>query len=156
MSGCQHEREILAAASEGWSEKESAHAAGCVECATAAQVDPWMKRFARINLREQVLPDPSLVWLKANLLRGNEQAVRATRPLDVVQLLSYLIVAGGWASLLTLRWDTIREWMASLTPSAIMHHAGSAPSLSLSFVTIVFVLSSMTVMLAMHTILAEE
>ncbi|HEX7707539.1 MAG TPA: hypothetical protein VF701_13875 [Thermoanaerobaculia bacterium] len=156
MSGCQHEREILTAASEEWSEQQIAHVAECVECAAAAQAGPWMKGFARINLREHVLPDPTLVWLKANLLRGNVQATRATRPLDVVQMLSYLIVAAGWAAVLTLRWDSIREWMVSLTPAAIVQQAGSAPSLSLSFITIVFVLASMTVMLAMHTILVED
>jgi hypothetical protein len=154
MIGCQHEREILSAISEEWNEQQRAHVAGCAECAAAARVDPWMKHFARINLRERGLPDPAFVWLKANLLRGNAQAARAARPLDVVQLLSYLIVAAGWAALLTSRWETIRQWMTSLTPAAIVQQASS--SVSMSFITIVFVLASMTVMLAMHTILAEE
>jgi hypothetical protein len=114
-----------------------------------------MERFSKISDREHILPDPSVVWLKAKLLQGTADAGRAARPLDVAQMLAYIVVAGGWAGLLTWRWHAVEAWLRSFTPTAIVT-ASRGGSLSMSFFALVFVLASMTVMLALHTILAEE
>ena len=34
------------------------------------QIDLWMKQFAAIDDRERVLPDPSVIWLKARVLQS--------------------------------------------------------------------------------------
>jgi hypothetical protein len=115
-----------------------------------------MDRFANISDREHILPDPSVVWLKAKLLQGTTDAGRAARPLDVVQMIAYVIVAGGWAGLLTWHWPAVERWLHSFTPAGIVTTAAAANSLSMSFFALVFVLASMTVVLALHTILAEE
>jgi hypothetical protein len=98
-----------------------------------------------------------VLWLKAKLLQGTVDVSRASRPLDIVQMLAYFVVAGGWAGLLTWRWNAVEAWMRSFTPSGLLTTAATrAGSLSMSFFAMVFVLASMTVMLALHTILAEE
>lgn len=153
---CRFESEVLhAVENDRWTDSLRNHLAGCDECGATAAVAPWMNRFAKISDREHILPDPSVVWLKAKLLQGTIEAKRASRPLDLIQLVAYIAVAGGWAALLTSRWGSIEAWMRSFTPAKIVTTA-SAPSLSMSFFAIVFVLASMTVMLALHTILAEE
>jgi hypothetical protein len=156
--GCRHEPEVRRAAEEDrWTDSLRRHLTECDECIATASVAPWMSRFARISDREHILPDPSVVWLKAKLMQGTVDVGRVSRPLDVVQMVAYIVVAGGWAGLLTWRWAAVEAWMRSFTPTGIVATAAShSGSLSMSFFAMVFVLASMTVMLALHTILAEE
>jgi hypothetical protein len=157
MSGCRYERDVVrAAAADSWTETLREHLGTCDDCVTAASVAPWMSSFSRINDREHRLPDPAVIWLKAKLLQGSAAASRASRPLDVVQFIAYAVVAAGWAALLTSRWPAVKTWLDAFTPSGIITHAAGAHSLSMSFFALVFVLASFTVMLALHTILAEE
>lgn len=155
--GCRYEPEVLRAAAEDrWTDSLRRHLTECDECVATASVAPWMARFAGISDREHILPDPSVVWLKAKLLQGTADVGRVSRPLDVVQMVAYLVVAGGWAGLLSWHWPTVEKWMHGFTPAGLVTTAVRAESLSLSFLTMVLVLGSMTVMLALHTILAEE
>lgn len=152
---CRFESQVLLAASEDrWTDALRSHLVECDECVATASVAPWMDRFARISDREHILPDPSVVWLKAKLLQQSSEVGRAARPLDVAQMLAYLVVAGGWAGLLMWRWPMIERWLRGFTPSGIMSTATSGQSLM--FIALVFVLASMTVTLALHTILAED
>ncbi|HEY0157695.1 MAG TPA: hypothetical protein VGF28_10460 [Thermoanaerobaculia bacterium] len=154
---CRFEADVLRAAQEDrWTDSLRAHLSGCDDCVAAVAVAPWMTRFARIGDREHMLPDPSVLWLKAKLLQGTIDANRAARPMDVVQMIAYVVVAGGWATVLLWRWSAIEAWMHRLTPAGMVQSVARAESLSMSFFAILFVLASMTVMLALHTILAEE
>jgi hypothetical protein len=157
MKACGQERAVLRAAAEDrWTDELRAHLLGCEDCVAAMSVAPWMSRFSRISDRDHILPDPSVVLLKARLLQGRADASRASRPLDMVQFIAYLVVAAGWATLLTWRWDAVRSWMSAFTPGNIFTTAVHSASLSMSFFALVFVLASFTVMLALHTILAED
>ena len=158
MNGaCRYESEVVrAAAADRWTDALRAHLDECDDCTNAAMVAPWMDRFSRISDREHILPDPAIVWLKAKLLQGSADASRASRPLDVIQLVAYTIIAGGWAALLMWRWDAIKVWLGCLTPAAVVNTGARAESLSMSFFAMLFVLASFTVMLALHTMLAEE
>ncbi|HKR63422.1 MAG TPA: hypothetical protein VJZ00_06785 [Thermoanaerobaculia bacterium] len=157
MNACRYESQVMRAAAEDlWTDALREHLGTCDDCIAAASVAPWMTRFARISDREHILPDPSVVWLKAKLLQGAVDASRASRPLDVVQFVAYAIVAAGWAALLTWRWGAVRAWVGSFTPSALVTSAARATSMSVPLFAMIFVLASFTVMLALHTILAEE
>jgi hypothetical protein len=155
---CPHESAIRRAASQDlWTDALREHLTECDECIAAASVAPWIDRFSRISDREHILPDPSIVWLKARLMKGAVDAGRASRPLDVVQMVAYFIVAGGWAGLLTWRWNAVASWLRSFTPAGLLAETSArGMSLSMGFFAMVFALGSMTVMLALHTILAEE
>ncbi|HEX7149979.1 MAG TPA: hypothetical protein VF618_00720 [Thermoanaerobaculia bacterium] len=155
---CRFEANVIhAARHDAWSESLRAHLTTCEECEVTAAIAPWMTRFERMPDREHILPDPQVVWLKAQILRGTADALRVTRPLNIMQIAAYLVVAGGWAALLTWKWDVLRRWLSSLAPEQIVFEAsGGQATLSVSFFGIVFVLASVTVMLALHTILAEE
>jgi hypothetical protein len=154
---CRFESAVMHAAQEDrWTESLRAHLAECDDCVAAVSVAPWMTQFARIGDREHMLPDPSVLWLKAKLLQGTVEAARAARPMDIVQMIAYVVVAGGWAAVLLWRWESIETWLRSFTPSGMVQTVARADTLSMSFFAIVFLLASMTVMLALHTILAEE
>ncbi|HYC61534.1 MAG TPA: hypothetical protein VEK79_18410 [Thermoanaerobaculia bacterium] len=156
-AACRYESEIIRAAEEDrWTDALREHLRGCDDCVAAASAAPWMDRFAHISDREHILPDPSVVWLKAKLLQTTADANRASRPIDTVQMIAYAIVAAGWAGLVMWRWDDIERWVRSFSPTGLIESAARAEQVSLSFFGMVFVLASMTVMLALHTILAED
>lgn len=154
---CRYESDVLHATKEDrWTDALRRHLLECDDCVAAAAVAPWMGSFSRVSDREHILPDPQIVWLKAKLLGASADAARVSRPMNIVQLVSYLAVAGGWAALLMWKWDVAEAWMRGLTPTAIVENVAAGQSLSMSFVALLFVLASTTVMLAMHTIMAEE
>ncbi|HKR99922.1 MAG TPA: hypothetical protein VJU79_10465, partial [Candidatus Dormibacteraeota bacterium] len=101
--------------------------------------------------------DPTVLWLKAQILRGADGMERVSKPMTVAQLVAYLAVAAGWTGLLTWRWEAIIRWFENLNPAqALANSAAGSASLSMTFFLCVLVLSSVTIVVAMHTILAEE
>lgn len=155
---CPFEANVLRAAHDDeWSDSVRRHLLECDDCVAAAAVAPWMSRFAKIGDREHPLPDPQIVWLKAKVLQGTVDAARVARPMTIVQLFAYLVVAGGWAAILTWKWDAVTTWLRGFTPTGLVQNVAlGGDSMSLWFFAFVFILSSTTVMLAMHTIMAEE
>jgi hypothetical protein len=124
-----------------------------------AEVDAWMQQFAKIEDRRRPLPDASTLWVKAKLMQSTAALERASRPITRVQIAAYLVVAGSWAALMTWKWNALSAWLKSFSPARIVlagAGAQAATSLSLTFFMMLIALASVTVMLAFHTILAEE
>lgn len=153
---CRYEHEMVAAAESGqWTDELREHARTCADCAAAVSVSAWMDLLGRTDERQHKLPDPSVVWLKSQILRGSMVVERASRPITLLQIISYVGVAGAWAAFLSVKWASIQRWITGWSPQDIASHAAAGP-VSLSVLAAFFVLSSITVMLALHTILAEE
>jgi hypothetical protein len=123
-----------------------------------AEVDAWMKAFANIDDRRRPLPDANTLWVKARLLQTTAAMERASRPITRVQIAAYAVVAGSWAAVLTWKWNSLTAWLNNFNPAKIVLAGAGAPgtSLSLTFFMMLIALASVTVMLAFHTILAEE
>ncbi|MDQ6800479.1 MAG: hypothetical protein M3041_06540 [Acidobacteriota bacterium] len=124
-----------------------------------AEVDDWMRQFAKIDDRHRPLPDASTLWVKAKLMQSTAAMERASRPITRVQIAAYGLVAGSWAAVLTWKWNALSSWFNSFSPARIVlagAGASAATSLSLTFFMMLVALASATVMLAFHTILAEE
>ena len=154
--GCRLEADVIRAAEENrWTDALRRHAGECEECAAAAAVSGWMSEFASVDHRQHVLPDPAVLWLKAQVLRGPAGTERVARPRTIVQMAAYMFVAGGWAAVMTWKWKALVTWFDTMRPSHFMAGA-DLPSLSFSFMASVLILTSMTIVLGLHTILAEE
>lgn len=154
---CRLEPDVIRAAEEGsWSESLRRHVTECADCEAAAAVARWMSDFSRVDEREHILPDPAVLWLKAQILRGAAGMERAGKPMTMAQMVAYLAVAAGWTGLLTWRWNAIMRWFDNLNPARMLSGSGADAALSFTFFLCVLVLSSITVVVAMHTILAEE
>src|SRR5206468_6181820 len=110
---CRREQDVRKG---NWSDELRAHAESCPDCAAAMSVSPWMARFAAMPDREHLLPDPSVVWLKAQLLRNTAAADRAMIPMTSLQMTAYLVVAACWAGVLTWKWSAIELWLHRLSP----------------------------------------
>lgn len=118
----------------------------------------WMERFAAIDDREHVLPDPAVIWLKARVLQSAKAVERASRPITFAQIASYVVIAACWTVLLMWKWSALRAWTTTFQPRNILLGAAAAnqPLLSLPFLVTFLVLAGVTLMLAMHAVLAEE
>lgn len=147
---CRNEPLVIRAAAENrWTEALRTHAASCLDCSAAAEVAPFMAGMSRVDVRQHVLPDPAVIWVKAQLFGGSEALDRVTRPMNVAQIVSYVFIAAGWAGLLMWKWTDVEQWVLGFT-------RGQAASLPVSIVLVFLALASTTAMLALHTILAEE
>ena len=122
------------------------------------QVDAWMRQFASIDDREHVLPDPSVIWLKARVMQSVKDEQRASRPMTIAQITSYTVVAACWAIVLTWKWAAIQAWLDAFRPSHVILGAGAqqAASVSMPFLLTLIILGSATVIVAMQSIFAEE
>ena len=79
--------------------------------------------------------------------------------MTAVQIGAYVAVGVLWAALLTWKWEAMSAWMGSLNPARWMSGTvatSTATSLSLGFFFMVLMLASATVILALHTVLAED
>jgi hypothetical protein len=124
-----------------------------------AEVAAWMQRFAGMDDHERSLPDARSLWVKARLLQSTAAAERAVRPISRVQIVAYVVVAASWAALLNWKWAALSAWFRGLTPAHMILHATgaeTAATLSATFFGALVALASVTLMLAFHTILAEE
>lgn len=157
MNACRREADVLRAVRDDqWTDALRRHLTECSDCVAAVSVAPWMTQFARFDDRPHKLPDPSIVWLKAKLLAGTRDMSRASRPLTMIQLVAYLVVAGGWAAVLMWKWDAVESWFRGISPASMVTATTKLQSLSVSFMVVLVALATMTVMVALHTILAEE
>ena len=157
---CRFEPNVIdAVANDAWTESLRAHVASCDDCAAVVEVAPWMARFAGIDEREHILPDPAVLWLKARLLQSSSAVERAGLPITRLQIAAYLIIAACWAALLTWKSNALQALINRLSPGHIILGAAGAEttsSLSLTALVAILLLASATVGIAMHTILAEE
>jgi hypothetical protein len=122
-------------------------------------VDAWMKEFASFDDREHILPDPSVIWMKARVVQSARAAERAARPITTMQIAAYAAVAGCWAALLTWRWRAIQSWLDALRPSNLLIQGtavSGASIISTPLIVTLLVLGSVTIALAMHTIFADD
>ena len=150
---CRHEVHVRRAATEDkWSESLRAHIETCADCRAAAAIAPFMSRLSRVEERRPVLPPASVVWLKAQLMRGTAVAERVTRPLNVMQIAAYLSVAAAWAGMLFWKWPDLQRMVVAFRPEQMSYGSPVSMTLVASFVF----LGAVTCMVAMHTILAEE
>jgi hypothetical protein len=77
---CRFEAEVAEAARSGlWSDALRSHVAGCVSCEETRMVAGFMNRAAAALGRQESAPDPTLIWLKAELARLGRSDQRERR-----------------------------------------------------------------------------
>jgi hypothetical protein len=157
MTACRFESHVIDAATGGaWSESLRNHVASCADCALALSVAPFMSELATMDEREHILPDPAVLWLKSRILQNRASVERASLPITQLQIAAYLIIAACWAALLTWKSAALQTWISHLPAHVVLGASGASASLPLTIVVALIALSSATVAVAMHTILAEE
>ena len=104
---CEREAEIIEALRGGVLDAElETHAAGCATCADTLAVSQFLEadhRATQVDFRAAQaddrfalgLPDPDLLWWKAQLASKQMAVERATRSIAVVRKVSYWSAAGA-------------------------------------------------------------
>ncbi len=150
--GCERELELIEALRRG----ELApglrdHARGCAACSEAARVSVWMNSLASGTERPGAPVDPMVLYLKAQIMASMPREQRALQPLHLLQRIAFAFVGLGWAVLLTWKWDAIRAFSLDRALAGAIGGAAISPSL----VALVFALGCATILVTVHTALAE-
>ena len=84
---CPYEEQVAEAARSGeWSSDLAAHRDGCMTCAEVTLVAAALVDDAEMLMDESLaLPDPALIWMRAQLARREHDYQRATRAIVWVQ-----------------------------------------------------------------------
>jgi hypothetical protein len=81
VTSCSYETAVGDAVRTGqWSPELRAHAVRCAECSDVARVAEWLGEVATRVLRNQSLPDPTYLWLRAQLERRARETQTVSRP----------------------------------------------------------------------------
>lgn len=68
----------------------------------------WMGRLVELSRSEGALPDPVLIWWKAQFLERQDAQVRVARPIAVAQWLSLVVAVVTTIVLCAVNWPGIR------------------------------------------------
>jgi hypothetical protein len=106
-SACPHEMAVVEAArTEEWTQVLRAHIYECAACADAARVSAWIGDVAIRLGRNRPAPDPTYIWLRAEIERRAQEASGPSWPrLGMVTVLG---LAVGLVSLTA----TLAVWRA--------------------------------------------
>ena len=114
---CPEEAGVLEAVrSREWDRTLESHLVDCATCRETARAAQWMHTFAESHEASRALPDPELVWLKAQLSRKQAEGDRAIlrRQLRWASVQALFAAAGALG--LYRNWNVIQSalnWVVS-------------------------------------------
>ncbi len=133
---CVHEDAVAAAARTGeWSPELRAHRDGCMTCAELTLVAAALAADAEQLADEAIpLPDPGVIWLRAQLAQREHDFRRATRGIVWVQRLAIAVVVAIGVTLAPGFWALVGKFVAGLdlgSAAAELPRAAGSPTLVL-------------------------
>ena len=135
-NSCTHEDAVTAAARSGeWTPELQAHRDGCMTCAELTLVVAAMAADAEelLNLAEP-LPDPGVIWFRAQLAEREKNFRRATRAIVWVQRATIAVVAAVGLAFAPGLWTWIKGLVAGIdmgSAAAGLPRAAGSPTLVL-------------------------
>ena len=115
LSNCPREEEALRAVRTGtWEDALTAHVAGCAACKEIVRTSQWMQALANGSQRANSLPDPSLLWWRAQLCAKQAQVERAQEMLEWAEIVAATVIAAGLAGWIGWNWIAIQSTFTSL------------------------------------------
>ncbi len=131
------------------------HLAGCESCRQDAEVAAWMIAFADLPAGPIALPDPGMLWWKAQLLQRWDAQRRAIEPIEKGQQVQVGIGVAGCAALLYWLWPHVQAWAGRVTAADLTALAPSSPGGLMAIVAIGGLLAAATVVVAIRGIFAD-
>lgn len=107
---CSEESAVARATHNGeWNESLEAHVRGCGTCRSVRQAAQWMQALApasELEAREQTnLPDPQVLWLRAQISQRQQAAERAHQMLQWVEVVCAMVICAGLGIWLVWNWS---------------------------------------------------
>ena len=131
---CSHEEAVTAAARSGdWSPELKAHRDGCLTCAELTLVVAALATDAEeLAAIDAPLPDPTPIWLRAQLASREQQFQRATRAIVWVQRAAVAVTLAVGLAFVPGLWNLVKGAFSSLdlgSPVADLPRAAGSPLL---------------------------
>lgn len=151
------EREVLEASRTGRiPESLESHLTTCASCAETASVAGFMRKLAGAE-KDAPLPDPGILWLKAQLLQNRQLHEQTSQALSRVQKTTWIVIGTCWAAVLAWKWETVSSWLNDASVSRlIMSSISEGDGISLPFMLLLAGLMGVTALFAAHSVLADE
>jgi len=105
----------------------AAHLAACPSCREQADAISWMRRLAAAPEPSHPLPDPGVIWWKAQLLRRWQAERAASAP---IERMHWVELAAGFASLavfLVWQWKGLSTLVARAIPAGVTAMSTATP-----------------------------
>jgi predicted anti-sigma-YlaC factor YlaD len=129
---CDHQPSMLEAAAAGRETDPATaeHLAACPTCREAIEAVCWMRKMADTNAESRPLPDPDVIWWKAQLLRRWEAERRAVAPIERMHKAELYAGLACLAGFVIWQWSGLTRVVSSVfDPSSLaMWSAQSAAS----------------------------
>ena len=156
---CDQESRILKALASGRAadSEVQAHLASCEGCREAASVARFMGTMAETSGETRPLPDPALLWWKAQMLRRWEAERHVAAPIERMRLLEIVVGIAGVIVMIVWQWADLTRAFGSLNPAhliTVSSAANASPYLPAALVGAV--LLGAGVLAGMHRALAEN
>ena len=129
---CSEEPDVLIAATSGraLSASLAAHLASCPSCREQAEAVAFVRGLAETPDAAHPLPDPAVLWWKAQLLRRWESERRAIAPMERMH---WIEITAGVVSLgvfLVWQWSGLVNLAARLSPASLAAISSSASTVA--------------------------
>ena len=131
------------------------HLARCEACRLTADLTAWMIRLAEQPAESVHLPDPGMLWWKAQLLQRWDAQRRATEPIEKGQQLQVGVGVVGCGVLAVWLWPHLQQWAARLTAADVSAWASAAPNALVGTLAFAGLLAAATVLVAVRAMFAE-
>jgi len=133
---CPFEDATAAAARGGeWSADLAAHRDGCLRCAELTLVSAALAADAEVLAADpRPLPDPSVIWLRAEIAAREQKLARATRAISWVQRAAFAAAAAVVLFVAPELWSVVKPAFAGLdlaSPFTGLPRAAGSPVLAL-------------------------
>ena len=110
--GCPHEKEIAQATrTAAWKPDLTLHRQQCPICLEVAQV---AGSLLALLWSTRPVPDPDLIWFRAQLMKMQSAEAQILRPLLVAEISASVISMATVALLFTWHWPKIQQFLLRL------------------------------------------
>ena len=132
LRSCSEEPDVLIAAASGraLSASLAAHLASCPSCREQAEAVAFVRGLAETPDAAHPLPDPAVIWWKAQLLRRWQAERAASAPIERMR---WIELAAGLASLvvfLAWQWRGLVHLVSRAIPAGVAASAAAPQSAS--------------------------
>ncbi len=131
------------------------HLARCASCRQEAEMTRWMLQLAALPQEPGRLPDPRVLWWKAQLVARWEAHRRAAEPFDAADRVQLGVGLGGCAALVLWLRPHLEAWSARVAAGDLTTWAAAGPTVLTAAVAIAGLVAAATAIVALRHLLAE-
>lgn len=127
---CEQEPDMLGAAAAGREDAAAVreHLASCPSCRDAVEAVCWMRRMADAPDETRALPEPGMIWWKAQLLRRWESERRAAVPLERMHTVELVAGLASLGIFVVWQWSGLVNVFARLSPASLAAMSAASAS----------------------------